>query len=96
VSPGLDAPSQARRCVDLVGRALEEGEGAFLLGEPSRKLRRRCDSSVERGAALRFERSVRERRQFSDVLTAVLVCRMTSRSHGTTNASSLTESLFTF
>jgi hypothetical protein len=92
VSSGFDAPAQARRGVDLVGRALEEREGAFLLGEPSRELRRRGHLRLERFAAVRCERFVRKRRQRGDVL----VSGMTSRGHGTTNASSLTESLFTF
>ena len=64
---------RARRAVGAstsVSGAPRERDRPLLLGELLGKLRRRRDSRLERGAAIRRKRPVRERRQLGELLTA--------------------------
>ena len=74
-----------RRRLDLGCGGPRELDRALLLGEPVGKLRRRRDSCLERGTTLRRERPVRERREFDDLLTGVVVLSTASHGHGTTH-----------
>ena len=69
----VDARSQRRGGLDLGRGAPRERDRALLLGEPVGELRRRRDSRLERGTALRRERPVRERRELGELLPAVQV-----------------------
>ena len=69
----LDARSQGRRGLDLGGGGPDELDRALLLGKPVGKLRRLRDPCLERGATLRRERPVRQRRELDDSWVGVLV-----------------------
>ena len=64
----LDARSQGRRGLDLGCGGARELDRPLLLGEAVGQLRRLRDSRLERGAPLRRERPVCERRQLDDLL----------------------------
>ena len=81
----LDASPQGRRGLDLGCGGPRQVDSPLLLGEPVGELRRRSDSCLEGGATLRCERSVRERREFDDLLIGVVVLASASHGHGDTH-----------
>jgi hypothetical protein len=60
---GLEPRPQSPWRLDAFDGGSHQPKRALLLGEPVGELRRRADALLERGAALRRERSVGERRQ---------------------------------
>ena len=71
----LDPRAQGRRGLDLGRGGPRQLDRPLLLGKPVGELRGRRDLCLERGTTLRRERSVRERREFDDLLIGVVLCR---------------------
>ena len=84
----LDAFSQRRGSLDLGFGAARERDGTLLLGEPVSQLRRRRNACNERRAALRRQRSVRERGQLCHLLESGFVTSSTFHWHGNTKDNS--------
>jgi hypothetical protein len=82
----LDVGSQTGGRLDGGGGAPRQCDRPLLLGEPVGELRRGGDPCLERGATLRRERAVCERRQLGVLLTSWLVFSASSHRHDSSNA----------